>query len=128
LFFSPKPRLLIVEDEPIIREMCLRILTSRGFAVQLAPDGLAGMEQLSQKHFDLCIIDIKMPGMSGKELYNWLVENRSETAKRVIFTTGDTMSESVLAYINKSGRPVLVKPFTSAELVEIIRQNLPEGR
>jgi len=127
LHLNPKPRLLIVEDEPIIREMCLRILAPRGFEIHLASNGLVGMEKLSQNNFDLCLIDIKMPLMSGKELYNWLVENNSKTAEHVIFTTGDTLSESVLAYINQSGRPFLVKPFTSAELVEAVRKNLPNN-
>ncbi|MEN8615387.1 response regulator [Dehalogenimonas sp. THU2] len=117
-----KPRLLVVEDEPSIGEVCLRILTREGFAVELAVNGRIGMEMITRQDFDLFLIDIRTPSMSGKDLYKWMLENRGELAGHVMFTTGDMMSEDLLLYIKGTSRPFLPKPFTPDELIETVKK------
>lgn len=120
-----KARLLVVEDETATGRMCVQVLSREGFKVELACNGRIGMEKMSQHDFDLCLLDIRLPVISGLVLYEWLLENRSRLAKRIIFTTGDTMSKDLLLYIEKTGRPFLPKPFTPNELLYMVKKNLP---
>jgi len=105
---------LVVEDEPAIARMCLRALGAEGFKVEIAIDGKAAQT-------DLCLIDIRTPGMNGIELYQYLKEIGSEITQRVIFTTGDTINDEIKAFLEETGRPFLPKPFTLDELRSVIK-------
>jgi len=114
---------LVVEDEPSIARMCIRALGVDGFEVDIAVDGKAAQERLcvNGDMYDLCLIDIRTPGMSGIELYQQLKNDGSEMVNRVIFTTGDVINENIKAFLEETGRPFLPKPFTPDELRSVIR-------
>jgi len=116
-------RSLVVEDEPSIARMCIRALGTEGFEVDVAGDGKAAQTLLSQNGdiYDLCLIDIRTPGMNGIELYQYLEEIGSEMINRVIFTTGDTINEEIKVLLDETGRPFLPKPFTLDELRSVIK-------
>ena len=82
-------RILVVEDEPTICEVCLRTLTVEGFDVDISVNGEAAKDVLPKKEYDLCLIDIRTPLMNGKELYHHIEEKYPRLAKGVIFTTAD---------------------------------------
>ncbi|AKG52775.1 DNA-binding heavy metal response regulator [Dehalogenimonas sp. WBC-2] len=126
LLQGQRPRLLVVEDEPHVGEICLRVLGREGFDVEIAANGHIGLGFVIQYDYDFCLLDIRTPGMSGKELYKWLLENRTELASRVIFTTGDIMAQDLLAFIKHTGRPFLPKPFSPDELVKIVKETWKE--
>jgi len=117
-----KKRSLVVEDEPTIARMCLRALEAEGFEVDIATDGKAAQTHLSGNggSYDLCLIDIRTPGMSGIELYQYLKETGSEVIDRVIFTTGDIINDELKTFLDETGRPFLPKPFTLDELRSVI--------
>ena len=117
---------LVVEDEPSIARMCLRALGAEGFKVDIAADGKAAQAQLGNNGdtYDLCLIDIRTPGMNGIELYHYLEEIGSQMVNRVIFTTGDTINDEIKAFLNETGRPFLPKPFTLDELRSVIKTAL----
>ncbi len=115
---------LVVEDEPAINQVCLRVLTSEGFEVNIAVTGKAAQEMLEKKQYDLCLFDIRTPTMSGKELYQWLKEKHPQQADGVIFTTGDVMGGDTQSFLEQAGRPFLPKPFTPAQLKAIMRDAL----
>jgi len=117
-------RSLVVEDEPTIARMCLRALGAAGFEVDIAVDGKAAQARLSGKgdSYDLCLIDIRTPGMNGIELYQYLKEIGSEVTDRVIFTTGDTINDEIKTFLDETGRPFLPKPFTLDELRSVIKE------
>ncbi len=73
---------------------------------------------------DLCLVDIKIPAMSGKELYHWLQSKHPWQAGRVIFTTGDVMGEDTKDFLEQTERPFLTKPFTPGEVRDIMRETL----
>jgi DNA-binding response OmpR family regulator len=75
-----KKRSLVVEDEPTIARMCRRALEVEGFKVDIAADGRAAQTRLSENgdNYDLCLIDIRTPGMNGIELYQYLKETGSK--------------------------------------------------
>ena len=114
---------LVVEDEPSIARMCLRALGAEGFEVDIAVDGKAAQARLcnDEDSYDLCLIDIRTPGMNGIELYHYLEEIGSQMVNRVIFTTGDTINDEIKAFLDETGRPFLPKPFTLDELRSVIK-------
>jgi len=117
-------RILIVEDEPAISQVCLRILTSEGFDVDTAVNGVVAQDMLSKKEYELCLVDIRTPVMNGKELYQHIKKKRPEFASKVIFTTGDILDSNLKSFLDEVSRPYLPKPFTPDELRAIVRQTL----
>jgi len=117
-------RILIVEDEPAICQVCLRTLTGEGFDVDVAADGAVAQDMLGKKEYDLCLIDIRTPIMNGRELYQHIKEEHPELANKVIFTTGDVLNDKLELLLREASRPYLPKPFTPDELTAIVRQAL----
>jgi DNA-binding response OmpR family regulator len=124
---QPKARakkILVVEDEPAICQVCLRTLTADGFEVDIAVNGAIARDMLSEKDYDLCLVDIRTPIMNGKELYKHILDEHPEFKGKVIFTTGDVLDEKLLSLLNGSERPYLPKPFTPDELRAIVKEAL----
>jgi len=125
-FSAGAKRILIVEDEPAICDLCRRVLSSVYFEIDVAANGKVAQDMLAEKQYDLCLMDIKLPTMNGKELYQWLEERHPQLASRVIFTTGDVMGGDTQIFLEQAARPFLPKPFTPDELKTIIRETLEE--
>ena len=122
---GPK-RILVVEDEPGISQVCLRTLTSEGFDVDIAVNGEMAQDMTERNGYFLCLIDIRTPVMDGKQLYQYLQEKHPGLANRVIFTTGDVIGADNQTFLQKSGRPFLPKPFTPNELKVIVAETSRE--
>jgi DNA-binding response OmpR family regulator len=119
-----RKKILVVEDEPAISDLCRRVLTGQGFEVDIAANGLIAQDMIERNHYDLCLIDIRTPAMNGKELYQWLKEKHPPLADGVIFTTGDVMGKDTQSFLSQVSRPFLPKPFTPEELKAIMREAL----
>jgi DNA-binding response OmpR family regulator len=117
-------RILVVEDEPAITAVCRRVLVSEGFEVDVATNGKIAQDMIENKQYDLCLIDIRTPMMNGEELYQWLRERHSPLTKRVVFTSGDTLSGDTQNFVEQTGRPFLPKPFSPEELRAVVREAL----
>jgi len=117
-------RILIVEDEMAVRQLCHRVLTSEGFRVDVAADGKVAQNMMQERQYDLYLIDIRLPFLDGKELYKWLQKASPDSAQRVMFTTGSATDEDTRSFLRSSGRQVLTKPFTPEELKTKVRQAL----
>jgi len=117
-------RILVVEDEPGISEVCQRVLTSEGFEVDIAVNGKVAQDMLGEKDYDLFLIDVRTPLMNGRQLYQCIQEKHPKLIDRVIFTTGDVMSKDIQVFLGQAARPFLPKPFTPDELRTIIRETL----
>ncbi len=115
-------KILVVEDEPAICNICQRVLTREGFEVNIAVNGRVAQDMIEQKQFSLCLVDIRTPEMNGEELYQWLEKKYPQLSDRVIFTTGDTMGGDIQAFLEQSGRTFLPKPFTPEELKAIVQE------
>jgi CheY-like chemotaxis protein len=115
---------LVVEDEPTIAKVCVRVLGAEGFEVDVAVDGESAQDRLRRNMYDLCLIDIRMPKMGGIELYQQLKVDCPEMTNRVIFTTGDVINDNVKAFLKETGRPFLPKPFAPNELRSVVRAAL----
>ena len=117
-------RILVVEDEPAISDVCRRVLTSEGFEVDIAVNGKVAQDMVEEKQYDLCLIDIRLPEMDGKQLYQCIQEKHPKLIDRVIFTTGDVMGKDIQGFLDQTARPFLPKPFTPDELRTIVRETL----
>lgn len=120
-------RILVVEDEPAISQVCHRILTGDGFEVDTAINGEVAQEMLGERDYTLVILDIKMPVMGGKEFYQFVKSQYSQLVDRVIFATGDVIDSTTRNFLEESGRPVLAKPFTPDELKTIVGETLRQA-
>ncbi len=116
--------ILVVEDEPAICEICLKVLRGEGYEVDLVVNGKLAEAKLRQREYDLIIIDIRTPVMNGKELYQFIVDDVPVMADRIIFTTGDVMGGSLQPFIERAKRPFLPKPFTPGDLRKIVKETL----
>jgi CheY-like chemotaxis protein len=119
-------RALVVEDEPVISQICRRILMAEGFDVDIAMNGLIAKKMVDDKSYDLCLSDIRTPAMDGIQLYEYLEQEHPELARRVVFTTGDVISGYIAQFLEGTKRRFLPKPFTPYELKQVIRDALAE--
>ncbi|MFC1984914.1 response regulator [Chloroflexota bacterium] len=121
---SDVKRILVVEDEPAICALCQRVLTGEGFEVNIAADGKIAQDMIEEQKYQLFLFDIRMPVMTGKDLYQWLEEKHLQLIGRVIFSTGSVISGDTQIFMKQTGRPYLPKPFTAAELISIVKETL----
>jgi CheY-like chemotaxis protein len=119
-------RILVVDDEESIRDLCARVLTRAGYAVKTVPSGEDAVSTLAEATFDLLISDIRMPGMSGLE-----VLERAKTEYpdiKVVLITGFGPPQILSRGQPPSADRILTKPFSPAELLTAVRENLPSAR
>jgi DNA-binding response OmpR family regulator len=124
---SIKKKILVVEDEPGISNVCLRVLTEEGFEVAIAENGQIAKDMIAESRYQLCLIDIRTPVMNGQELFQYIKENNVELAGRVVFTTGDLIGGDTQTFLKETGRLFLPKPFTPGELRTVVREALRQA-
>lgn len=117
-----KKRVLIIEDEPIIRRMCSRTLVLQGFEVDALDNGRDALRALINENYAACLSDITMPGMSGIQIYRNLQEKCPQKLKNIIFMTGDMLNQDVKNFVKTLTNPFLAKPFLPDELVQVVKQ------
>ena len=113
--------LLVVDDEPTIRDLLRKYLEFERYTVDLAEDGNEAWRKLRTMEYDCILLDLQMPGMNGGDLYRLIADADSAMAERVIFITGDVGNPGTSELINTSPNRVLLKPF---HLDDIARQVL----
>ena len=114
--------ILVVDDEPDIRNVLSRSLSLEPYTVDLASDGEEAWRKVQGRRYDCLIIDLKMPGMNGESLFELIREADEALAQKVIFITGDVISAATQAFIESVGNPAVRKPFDVAELRLEIRR------
>lgn len=117
-------RVLVIEDEPSISTICKRVLTTNGYVVDTAPNGELAEQEILKNEYVIILCDIRLPVISGIEFYIWLKQEYPKMARRVIFMTGSVMGGEAVNFLEKSGRPYLLKPFRPEELLDIITKNV----
>jgi two-component system, cell cycle sensor histidine kinase and response regulator CckA len=113
--------ILVVEDQPEVREVIRNILERRGYQMLEAHDGASALERLRAQHepVDLIVTDVVMPGMSGRELIARLDDR--DVHVRVLYMSGYTDDEIVRRGVLDTGIDFLHKPFTREQLLTKIR-------
>lgn len=113
-----KPRVLVVDDEQRIRDACSRMLASEGCEVDVADNGATGLEMIQQSHFDIVLLDLMMPGLSGLDVLTDIKARHPDTV--VIVITGYATLEHSIETMKKGAFDFLSKPFSPSQLRVII--------
>ncbi len=111
-------RILVIDDEIDVLDLLIRTLQSESYQVDAVIDGEAALARLAKTDYDLIICDVRMPGLSGLELYQHMHRQQSDLAQRFLFITGDSVSPTTRHFLEETGAPYLVKPFGLAEFTE----------
>ena len=109
-------RLLVVDDDPDICQLLKVVLEAYRFKVDIATNGQEALEHVRAEVPDGIFLDLRMPVMDGRVLLAWLTEHRPALRNRLAFITGDTLGQGGDATLAELGRPILEKPFVSAEV------------
>src|SRR6476659_8522134 len=121
-----KVRILIVDDEPSMREMLRIVLRRDGYDVQLADSGRQAIDQLRQNNFDLLLSDIKMPDVSGVEVLRAAKDiNRDVVA---FMMTAYASTSTAVEAMRLGAVDYFTKPFSMDELRLKVRQHLESSR
>ena len=123
---SEAPRVLVVDDEKVIREILADFLTLEGFRVTTAADGIGALEHLDAESFHMVISDLKMPNMGGLELLEQIQENH-ENVLTVIMTGFGTV-ETAIEAMKKGAYDYILKPFKVEEVVHIVHRGIEKQR
>ena len=117
-------KVLLVEDVPgdarLLRET-LADGPTPNIELEWTDTLLSTLERLESGGIDLILLDLKMPGMGGQELYSLIKESDSRMAKKIIFITGDTLSGDTHDFLSATGNPSVSKPFQGEQLHRVIR-------
>jgi len=120
--------LLLIEDEATLRSAISRFLRNTGYVVDVAEGGSDALDLLADRSYDLILLDLRMKGLTGEQVYELIESRDPDQARRVVFMTGDLHSATASRFIRMTGRPVLAKPFTLLELETRVAQLIEESR
>jgi CheY-like chemotaxis protein len=121
-------KILVVDDEPVVREFISKVLNEEGHQVETVDNAEDALEMVKIKTYRIILLDIKMPGMSGIELYKRFQKIAPSLARRVVFVTGDVMGARTMAFLSKAKSPYITKPFDGKQLNIAINRIFTEGR
>jgi len=113
-------KILVADDEVMMRNLILKILESEGYQIAMASSGDEALEMLSADKYDLLLTDVRMPGMNGFELLNKVKQNWPDMAVIVMTGYGDayTIKEALL----QGADEYLSKPFKGHEVSLIVER------
>jgi two-component system, OmpR family, response regulator len=115
-------RLLVVDDEPQIREFIARALTAAGYAIDFSGSGKEGLIRATAGDYDLVILDLVMPDMDGREILARLRHDRPDQAVLVLSCLADVTTK--VDCLELGAQDYLTKPFSLAELLARVRVRL----
>ncbi len=119
-------RILVAEDEPDIRELIVITLRFNGFEVEAAADGLEALTMANAKTFDLIILDVRMPRMTGYEACRELRLKESTKTIPIIFLSAKGQESEVQAGLEAGADEYIVKPFAPFDLAQRVRATLED--
>jgi len=117
--------ILVVDDDPLMRQMLTTALAGRGYRVETAGDGRAGLDQVRKSPPDVLLTDYNMPRMTGIELIRTLREERLPVP--AVLMSSNTLEELALTARDLEGIQFLRKPFGLRELYGVVLLALRSG-
>jgi len=115
-----RPRVLVVDDEKRIRDGCSKMLGEEGFFVASADAGELGLSMLDSEHYDIVLLDLMMPGLSGLEVLEHIGTSHPDTV--IIVITGYATLEHAIDAMKRGAFDFLPKPFSPQELRVVIKK------
>ncbi|MFZ1377147.1 MAG: PAS domain S-box protein [Geothrix sp.] len=117
-------RALVVDDEAFLLECLVDALGAWGLEVASSTRGDEAIQCLESGSFDVIVSDIRMPGLSGMDLFEWLKTNRPAMTRRILYTTGDAFDAKTREFLEASQVPYLGKPFDLKQLKQSLERLL----
>jgi DNA-binding NtrC family response regulator len=121
-----KPSILVVDDEEMSRFILREALTKRGYTVEEAPDAEAGLRKLRQHPYDLVLLDVQMPGLSGIDAIPKFKD--IDPSVMIIMTTALGSREMIMEAMSRGALDYFVKPFKMEEMEVIVKRSLERRR
>jgi DNA-binding NtrC family response regulator len=115
-----RPRILVIDDEEIVRVSCKKCLTPEGYDVDVAANGIEGLAMTENNRYDVILTDLKMPDMDGMEFLTKVKERHPDT--KVIMITGYSTVEHAVRAMRMGAYNYIEKPFTPDALIEAVRE------
>ncbi len=125
-FHPESPRILVVDDERVIREILSDFLSLEGYLVRTVEDGAEALKELQRRSYNLVISDLKMPNMGGLEL----IEKITSLGIPVltVIMTGFGTVETAIEAMKQGAYDYILKPFKVEEVVHIVQRGLDRQR
>jgi two-component system, NtrC family, sensor kinase len=120
---SPKT-VLVVDDEQPVLDLLSLYLQRLGHQPEVTHSGEEALQKIDRQAYDLIICDLRMPGLDGRQVYQYVKNKYPELLSRLIFVTGDTLHETTHKFLKECGCPVLIKPFLFEEFAQVFYQGL----
>jgi two-component system phosphate regulon sensor histidine kinase PhoR len=124
--YNDRPQILVVDDEKRIRDASLLILGESGYDVSIAPDGRQGLDFIRNRPFDVILLDLMMPVMSGFELLENIKHQHPDTI--VIVITGYATIEHSVDAMKNGAYDFITKPFTPDQLKTVVGRAVEYNR
>ena len=122
----PTKRILVVDDEPSDLDFLESVLSAEGHTVDRAISGLEALRKIVDGVYDCMLVDLRMPGMGGPQLYGLIERYDKDVAKRVIFLVERSLGSESQQFLAAVGNPVARKPFDAGELCGLVT-GVPHG-
>lgn len=116
---------LIVDDEPELAATLARFLGREGFECDVVNSGGDALELLVRRDYDVILSDLRMPGMDGPAILDWISRSRPDLVARVGFVTGDTLGPAAVRFLENAGRPYIEKPFRREGVRQLLSALVP---
>lgn len=114
--------ILVIDDEDIVRESCRRVLTADGHTVSQAESADEAMDQLEREHFDVVLLDLRIPGFNGLNLLRAIRKAAPQTD--IVVITGFPSLENAKASIRLGAFDYVTKPLVPRTLSDVVTQVL----
>jgi CheY-like chemotaxis protein len=115
-------RVLILDDEPSILALLAELLDLLGYSCATCQSPADALRTLRSESFDVVLSDFRMPQMNGEQFYAAAISARPELKEKIIFLTGDTLSDDTQIFLKRTGARHLNKPFD----LESVQQTISE--
>jgi len=125
---AAKARILVVDDEKVIRDIVNLVLTGEGHEVEAVDNAADALKKIEGQKYSLILLDIKMPDMSGIELYERIQKIDKSLAHKVVFITGDIMGADTEKFLYETKVAHIDKPFDVEQLSREVQRALTAGR
>jgi two-component system NtrC family sensor kinase len=122
---QPAGRILVIDDEPAIVDLVMRLLTRNGYTVVGMQRAREAIEELKKQPYDIVLCDMRMPDMDGIAFHHHVQDAGLAHPPRLVIMTGDTNNARTEAFLRKHKLLVLRKPFNRQELLAMFGDSMP---
>ena len=117
-------KILVVDDEPVVLEFIRDALVGEGYVVETMNSAEPALAMIRKKEYSLILLDIKLPGMSGIEVYKYIQQESPSLVEKIVFITGDIMGPDTKEFLSRTKAHCIPKPFNHEQLTKEVARIL----